>query len=156
MRRTENGNNLPGNDMDNASTRAQGTPHFGQDIIREKTTTREHEIIREGHSHDGHSHHGGDDVRHPTFDLPDQSPLPVQMTVPPMSMTTPSGGGVIITETTPGGGTTVTRVNPRTGKSLTMPQPLSLQPRDSSPIQTTYGDAADGGQLVREEHEEVS
>lgn len=148
MRRTENGNNRPVNDIDHASINAQATPHFGQDILREKTTIKEHEVIREGHSHDGHSHHGGNDHyddghRHPTFDMGTQSPAAAP-------------GGIVITETTPGGGTTVTKINPRTGKPLTLPQPLSLQPRDPSPIETTYGDAADGGQLVREEHEEVS
>lgn len=49
---------------------------------------------------------------------------------------------------------TVTRVNPRTGKPLSIPQPLSLTPRDMSPIQITPD--APGGQLIREEHEEVS
>lgn len=49
---------------------------------------------------------------------------------------------------------TPSRVNPRTGKPLSLPQPLSLQPRDPSPIQTEYG-PPDQGQLIREEHEEV-
>lgn len=49
---------------------------------------------------------------------------------------------------------TVTRVNPRTGKPLSIPQPLSLTPRDMSPIQIPAD--APGGQLIREEHEEVN
>lgn len=49
---------------------------------------------------------------------------------------------------------TVTRVNPRTGKPLSIPQPLSLTPRDMSPIEIPPD--APGGQLIREEHEEVS
>lgn len=47
-----------------------------------------------------------------------------------------------------------TRINPRTGKPLSIPKPLSLAPRDMSPIQTPADGS--GGQLIREEHEEVS
>jgi hypothetical protein len=127
--------------MDNSSTRAQATPHHhGNDIIREKTT-REHEIIREGHD----SHHDGQDHIHHSFEM-DNTPA--------------AAPGIIITETVPAGPgatttTTFTKINPRTGKPISMPTPLSLQPRDPSPIQTPM-DAAQGGHLIREEHEEVS
>lgn len=47
-----------------------------------------------------------------------------------------------------------TRVNPRTGKPLSVPPPLSLTPRDMSPIPTPAD--GPGPQLIREEHEEVS
>jgi len=48
------------------------------------------------------------------------------------------------------------RINPRTGKPITLPAPLSLVPHDPSPIQEEARDPANGGQLIREEHEEVS
>jgi hypothetical protein len=48
------------------------------------------------------------------------------------------------------------RINPRTGKPITLPKALSLTPRDPSPIKTDTGNVPPGGQLIREEHEEVS
>jgi len=49
--------------------------------------------------------------------------------------------------------TMATRINPRTGKPLSIPKPLSLTPREMSPIVPID---QGGGQLIREEHEEVS
>jgi hypothetical protein len=49
--------------------------------------------------------------------------------------------------------TMATRINPRTGKALSIPKPLSLTPQDMSPIVPID---QGGGQLIREEHEEVS
>lgn len=48
--------------------------------------------------------------------------------------------------------TMATRINPRTGKALSIPKPLSLTPQDMSPIVPVD---QGGGQLIREEHEEV-
>jgi len=48
--------------------------------------------------------------------------------------------------------TMATRINPRTGKPLSIPKPLSLTPQDMSPIIPVDNG---GGQLIREEHEEV-
>jgi hypothetical protein len=49
--------------------------------------------------------------------------------------------------------TMATRINPRTGKALSIPKPLSLTPQEMSPIVPID---QGGGQLIREEHEEVS
>lgn len=45
------------------------------------------------------------------------------------------------------------KINPRTGKPLSIPAPLSLTPRDMSPITSPH---VQEPQLIREEHEEVS
>jgi hypothetical protein len=55
-----------------------------------------------------------------------------------------------------GGSVAGTRINPRTGKPLSLPKPLSLSPRDMSPIQPEVVQSDLGPQMIREEHEEVS
>lgn len=50
----------------------------------------------------------------------------------------------------------ITRINPRTGKPLVMPKPLSLSPHPLSPIVPEIGEGPIDGQMIQEEHEEVS
>jgi hypothetical protein len=116
--------------LETASTHAAApTPRHHTDVLREKTVIKEHEVIREGPG-----------SMHKEVEL--ETDIQRNTVQPPTTLgNIPSG--------------TPSRVNPRTGKPLSLPQPLSLQPRDPSPIQTDYG-LPDQGQLIREEHEEVS
>ena len=117
--------------LETASTHAAApTPrHSHTDITREKTVIKEHELVKEGPT-----------GSHKEVDITEE--IERNTVQPPATM------GNVPTATP-------SRVNPRTGKPLSLPQPLSLQPRDPSPIQIDY-DLSDSGQLIREEHEEVS
>lgn len=122
----------PGIDLDAASTRAAATPHHHGDVIHETTTTtHEKETIR-----------------------PSGAALPATLgnvpTADPNLATLPAPSTL--------GNVPTAKLNPRTGKPVSMPQPLSLQPTQPSPIQTDYNNymAPTQGAMIREEHEEVS
>lgn len=113
--------------LETASTHAAApTPRVHTDITREKTVIKEHEYVKEGPTGSHKEVEMETEIERNAVHPPTMAPTH-----------TPS------------------RVNPRTGKMLSIPQPLSLQPRDPSPIQTDYG-LPEAGQLIREEHEEVS
>lgn len=113
------------------------------DITREKTVIKEREVLRQG-----------PDGRFKEVDMEEElerdmvthDAPPVQTLVPPATTMLPSS-------VSPAKATT--RINPRTGKPLSIPTPLSLSPHNMSPIQEAATQHP-GGQLIREEHEEVS
>ena len=117
------------------------------DITREKTVIKEREVVTNGIG-GRHRQHESEDIIERDYAtgpdhgtgvaIADAGPIDAAGIPLPASQASLTGG----------------RINPRTGKPLSLPKPLSLSPHNMSPINPMSNHA--GGQLIREEHEEVS